>query len=163
MNELFSNSFRPIPFRRADVFTVHGLTGSPLRDAFTASSVYPDAPAQSSVLRIRQFYPFRISVNRSLSFAVSSLVRFGIKSRSISTDNLGRLKTVRFIVVPPLSSRCSHIYSCEFRNSRIVLNRRTFSNVSRLNPYSRALASSSLLLYCGIVYGKNYRSGQNKY
>ena len=97
-------------------------------------------------------YLFRISANRSLSFAVSSLVRFGIKSRSISTDNLGRLKTVRFIAVPPLSSRCSHIYSCVFRNSRIVLKRRTFSNVSRLKPYSRALASSSLLLYCGILY-----------
>lgn len=32
------------------------------------------------------------------------------------------------------------------------LKRRTFSKVSRLNPYSWAFTSSSLLLYCGIFY-----------
>lgn len=70
----------------------------------------------------------------------------------MSTDNLGRLNTVKLIAVPPLSIKCAARYSCVLKYSNISFNLSTFSNVSRTNPYCAAALPMSALLYFVVLY-----------
>ena len=73
-----------------------------------------------------QWHAFIIPEIVSLVWSMSSLGKFGTKSISISTESLGRSKTVRLIAVPPFKIRCVFRNSCAFIQSRIVFNRNTF-------------------------------------
>lgn len=100
-----------------------------------ADNVYPSS----------SIYFLRASEIISLAVFISSKDRFGVKSRSRSTDKRGKSKIVILIAVPPFKARCSCRYSSVFKYTSISFNRKTFSNVSRTKPLFFAACPSCRL------------------
>ncbi len=89
----------------------------------------------------------RFIITERFSSIVSRL-RFSEKSRSISTDNLGRLNIVRFIAVPPFNARQDYKISSLSKNFKIPASLQPFSKVSLTNPSSFACLPIVFLSNC---------------
>lgn len=87
--------------------------------------------------------------------SISSRLIFSEKSRSISTDNLGKLKIVKFIAVPPFNARHLDKISSFSKNFKTSASLHTFSNVSLTKPSSFACLPMVFLSNC-IVFAHSF-------
>ena len=69
-------------------------------------------------------------MNVSLVSLIFSFERFSVKSKSISTDNLGNSTAVKFMAVPPLRASLFLKILSLFKNFNISDNLNTFSRLS---------------------------------